>query len=58
MRSGDFVDVIIDSAIVLERVLVIDFVEQPNRQTTVVLAVPVSSAAMIAKVASTKICTA
>ena len=52
MRSGDYVDVIIDSAIVLERVSVIDFVEQPNRQTTVVLAVPVSNAAMIANAAS------
>ena len=52
MRSGDYVDVIIDSAIVLQRVLVIDFVEQPNRQTTVVLAVPVSNAAMIANAAS------
>ena len=52
MRSGDYVDVIIDSAIVLERVSVIDFVEQPNRQTNVVLAVPVSNAAMIANAAS------
>ena len=52
MRSGDYVDVIIDSSIVLERVSVIDFVEQPNRQTTVVLAVPVSNAAMIANAAS------
>lgn len=52
MRSNDLVDVIIDSAIALERISVIDVVEQQNRQTTVVLAVPVGSAAMIANASS------
>ncbi|MFM7828287.1 MAG: hypothetical protein ACKO92_00400 [Actinomycetota bacterium] len=52
IRTGDHVDVIIDSTIALERVLVFDVIDQPNRQTTVVLAVPVTSTAMIANAAA------
>ena len=48
LQSGNHVDVIIDSAIVLEQVLVIDIVEQSGRQATIVLAVPVANSAMIA----------
>ncbi|MEY4404750.1 MAG: hypothetical protein RI976_681, partial [Actinomycetota bacterium] len=46
------VDVIIDSAIVLEQVLVIDIAEQSGRQATIVLAVPVKNSAMIANAAA------
>lgn len=52
LQSGDHVDVIIDSAIVLEQVLVIDIVEQSGRQATIVLAVPVANSAMIANAAA------
>jgi hypothetical protein len=44
--------VIIDSAIVLEQILVIDIAEQSGRQTTIVLAVPVENSAMIANAAT------
>ncbi|MDA0286519.1 MAG: hypothetical protein O3B92_04000 [Actinobacteria bacterium] len=52
IHSGDYVDVIIDSAISLERVLVFDVIDLPNRQTTVVLAVPMTEVAMVANAAS------
>ena len=52
MHAGDFVDVIIDATIALERVLVFDVINMPNRQTTVVLAVPVDNTAMVANAAS------
>ncbi len=52
IQVGDFVDVIIDSAISLERVLVFDVIDLPNRQTTVVLAVPMTEVAMVANAAS------
>ena len=52
LQSGNHVDVIIDSAIVLEHVLVIDIAEQSGRQTTIVLAVPVENSAMIANAAA------
>lgn len=52
LQNGDRVDVIVDSATVLEEVLVVDVTEQSGRQTTVVLAVPVSKSAMIANAAS------
>ena len=52
LQSGNHVDVIIDSAIVLEQVLVIDIAEQSGRQTTIVLAVPVENSAMIANAAA------
>lgn len=52
LQSGNHVDVIIDSAIVLEQVLVIDIVEQSGRQATIVLAVQVANSAMIANAAA------
>jgi hypothetical protein len=52
LQSGNRVDVIIDSAIVLEQVLVIDIAEQSGRQATIVLAVPVENSAMIANAAT------
>ena len=52
IQVGDYVDVIIDSAISLERVLVFDVIDLPNRQTTVVLAVPMTEVAMVANAAS------
>ncbi len=52
IHTGDYVDVIIDSAISLERVLVFDVIDLPNRQTTVVLAVPMTEVAMVANAAS------
>ena len=52
LQSGNHVDVIIDSAIVLEQVLVIDLAEQSGRQATIVLAVPVENSAMIANAAA------
>ncbi len=52
LQSGNHVDVIIDSEIVLEQVLVIDIAEQSGRQATIVLAVPVKSSAMVANAAS------
>jgi len=52
LHAGDFVDVIIDATIALERVLVFDVINQPNRQTTVVLAVSVDNTAMVANAAS------
>ena len=52
LQSGNHVDVIIDSAIVLEQVLVIDIAEQSGRQATIVLAVPVENSAMIANAAA------
>ena len=52
LQSGNHVDVIIDSAIVLEQVLVIDIAEQSGRQATIVLAVPVENSAMIANAAT------
>lgn len=52
IQSGNHVDVIIDSAIVLEQVLVIDIAEQSGRQATIVLAVPVENSAMIANAAA------
>jgi hypothetical protein len=52
LQSGNHVDVIVDSAIVLEQVLVIDIAEQSGRQATIVLAVPVENSAMIANAAA------
>ena len=52
LQSGNRVDVIIDSAIVLEQILVIDIAEQSGRQATIVLAVPVENSAMIANAAT------
>lgn len=52
LQSGNHVDVIIDSEIVLEQVSVIDIVEQSGRQATIVLAVPVANSAMIANAAA------
>ena len=52
LQSGNRVDVIIDSAIVLEQILVIDIAEQSGRQATIVLAVPVENSAMIANAAA------
>ena len=52
LQNGNHVDVIIDSAIVLEQILVIDIAEQSGRQTTIVLAVPVENSAMIANAAA------
>jgi len=52
LQSGNHVDVIIDSAIVLEQVLVIDIAEQSGRQATIVLSVPVENSAMIANAAA------
>jgi len=52
IRTGDHVDLIIDSTIALEHVLVYDVIDQPNRQTTVVLAVPMKNTAMIANAAA------
>ncbi|MFZ8892538.1 MAG: hypothetical protein ACO3EJ_01180 [Ilumatobacteraceae bacterium] len=52
LQNGNHVDVIIDSAIVLEQVLVIDIAEQSGRQATIVLAVPVENSAMIANAAA------
>ena len=52
LQSGDYVDVIVDSAIALEQVLVIDVAEQSGRQATIVLAVPVANSATIANAAA------
>ena len=52
LQSGNRVDVIIDSAIVLEQVLVIDVAEQSGRQATIVLAVPAENSAMVANAAA------
>ena len=52
LQSGDYVDVIVDSAIALEQVLVIDVAEQTGRQATIVLAVPVANSATIANAAA------
>ena len=52
LQSGNHVDVIVDSAIVLEQVLVIDIAEQSGRQATIILAVPVENSAMIANAAA------
>ncbi len=52
LQSGNRVDVIIDSAIVLEQVLVIDIAEQSGRQATIVLAVPAENSAMVANAAA------
>lgn len=52
LQRGDQVDVIIDSVVALEKVLVVDLVESQGRQATVVLAVPVANSAMIANAAA------
>lgn len=52
LRAGDFVDVIIDATVALDRVMVIDVASQPGRSETVVLAVPLSSAPQIADAAA------
>ncbi len=52
VRVGDFVDVIIDATVALDRVLVIDVVLQPGRSETIVLAIPVASAPQIADAAA------
>ncbi len=52
LRAGDYVDVIIDAKIALDRVLVIDVVLQPGRSETIVLAVPLASAPQIADAAA------
>ncbi|GBL21078.1 hypothetical protein EMGBS4_11380 [Acidimicrobiaceae bacterium] len=52
LRAGDFVDVIIDATVALDRVLVIDVASQPGRSETVVLAVPLTSAPQIADAAA------
>ena len=49
---GDFVDVIIDAAVALDRVLVIDVAVQTGRQATIVLAVPLVDAPKIANAAA------
>ncbi len=50
--AGDLVDVIIDAAVALDRVLVIDVAVQTGRQTTIVLAVPIADAPKIADAAA------
>lgn len=52
IRAGDYVDVIIDATVALDRVLVINVASQPGRQATVVLAVPLLNAPQIADAAS------
>ena len=52
VRAGDFVDVIIDATVALDRVLVIDVLLQPSRSETIVLAIPVASAPQIADAAA------
>ena len=52
LRTGDFVDIIIDATVALDRVLVIDVVLQPGRSETIVLAVPLASAPQIADAAA------
>ena len=52
LRAGDYVDVIIEATIALDRVLVIDVVLQPGRSETIVLAVPLASAPQIADAAA------
>ena len=49
---GDFVDVIIDAAVALDRVLVIDVSMQSGHQPTIVLAVPLADAPKIANAAA------
>ncbi len=49
---GDFVDVIIDAAVALDRVLVIDVSMQSGHQATIVLAVPLADAPKIANAAA------
>ena len=49
---GDFVDVIIDAAVALDRVLVIDVSVQSGHQATIVLAVPLADAPKIANAAA------
>jgi hypothetical protein len=52
LRSGDYVDVIINATVALDRVLVIDVALQPGRSETVVLAVPLTNAPQIADAAA------
>ena len=52
VRAGDFVYVIIDATVALDRVLVIDVLLQPSRSETIVLAIPVASAPQIADAAA------
>ncbi len=52
LRAGDYVDVIINATVVLDRVLVIDVALQPGRSETVVLAVPLTNAPKIADAAA------
>ena len=52
LRAGDYVDVIINATVVLDRVLVIDVAMQPGRSETVVLAVPLTNAPKIADAAA------
>jgi hypothetical protein len=52
LRAGDYVDVIINATVVLDRVLVIDVALQPGRSETVVLAVPLTNAPKIANAAA------
>ena len=52
LNSGDYVDVIVDATVVLERVLVIDVVTQSGRPETIVLAVPYIDAPTIANASS------
>lgn len=52
LRAGDYVDVIINATVALDRVLVLDVALQPGRQATVVLAVPLTNAPQIADAAA------
>ena len=52
LNSGDYVDVIVDATVVLERVLIIDVVTQSGRPETIVLAVPYIEAPTIANASS------
>ena len=57
LRSGDYVDVIIDAAVVLDRVLVIDVSLQSGHAETVVLAVQSNQAPQIANASALGIVT-
>lgn len=52
IKTGDYVDVIIEASVAIEHVEVFDVLDTPNRQTTVVLAVPVTESALVANASS------
>ena len=52
LRAGDYVDVIINATVALDRVLVLDVALQSGRQATVLLAVPLTNAPQIADAAA------